>query len=66
MDTKRLEAEALQLPPKGRVRLAAKLVENLDDCPGAQYQQEIERLWVEESVRRAADLEANPNKGIRG
>lgn len=47
-----LEAEALKLPNKDRVRLARKLLRSIEPAP----ESEIDRLWIEEAQRRHEDL----------
>jgi len=42
-----VEAEALKLNPKGRARLAGKLLESLED----PSEEENVRLWAEEAKR---------------
>lgn len=46
-----LEAEALNLPPSDRARLAQRLLASLDD-EEAEDPQEVERAWEEEIRRR--------------
>jgi putative addiction module component (TIGR02574 family) len=54
-----LEAEALRLPVIERARLAERLLESLD----ALSEEEHQRLWTEEAVRRDAELDADPSRG---
>jgi len=54
MDIEVLEREALKLPADERARLACELLDSLDDMPEA----EVDRLWLEEAGRRAAQLDA--------
>jgi hypothetical protein len=58
MSIEELEAEALKLTPQARAKLAGKLLESLEGLS----QQENERLWAEEALRRDADLDAHPEK----
>lgn len=44
-----LEAEALKLDPKGRARLAERLLESLDNLAP----DEVDQIWAEEAQRRA-------------
>ena len=44
-----LEAEALKLDPKGRARLAERLLNSLDNLGP----DENDRIWAEEAQRRA-------------
>jgi putative addiction module component (TIGR02574 family) len=54
MDVEVLEREALKLPADDRARLARELLNSLDDMPEA----EVDRLWLEESGRRATQIDA--------
>jgi hypothetical protein len=54
MTTEQVENEALKLNPEARAELAEKLLKSLEDLP----EEEIERLWAEEAVRRDAELDA--------
>ena len=54
MDVEALEREALKLPAEDRARLAEELLDSLDELPP----QEIDRLWLEEASRRAAQIDA--------
>jgi len=47
-----LEREALALDPRGRARLAHRLLDSLDELSEA----EVEQLWLEESERRLAEV----------
>ena len=49
-----LKAEALRLQPEERAQLASELLVSLDD----PSEVEVERLWLEEAVRRDADLDS--------
>lgn len=49
-----LEAAALSLDPKGRARLAERLLESLENLSPA----ENARIWADEALRRAAALES--------
>jgi Putative addiction module component len=53
MTTEQVESEALKLKPQARAELAEKLLRSLDDLS----EEEIERLWAEEAVRRDAELD---------
>ena len=54
MTIEQVETEALKLTPKARAELAEKLLKSLEDLS----EEEIERLWAEEAVRRDAQLDA--------
>ncbi len=56
MSVEELEIEALKLDPKGRARLAERLLASLEDLS----EEECAALWAEEAERRDADLNANP------
>ena len=53
MSIEELEAEALRLDPKGRARLAGRLLESLDELTPEENTQ----IWAEEAERRAAALD---------
>ena len=53
MDPELLTREALALPAQERARFAELLLSSLDDLP----EQEVERLWVTEAQRRAAEID---------
>lgn len=52
----RLLAEALQLEPNERARIAAQLLSSLDEQDG-----DVKAAWAVEIARRAADAEADPD-----
>ena len=54
MDPELVTREALALPAPERARLAELLLSSLDDLP----EQEVERVWVTEAQRRAAEIDA--------
>ncbi len=53
MDVEALEREALRLPVEDRARLARELLDSLDALPPL----ELDRLWLEEAARRAAQID---------
>ena len=55
-----LRTAALRLGPEERARLASDLLISLDDLSEA----EIERLWLEEALRRDAELDAGTARSI--
>jgi hypothetical protein len=59
MSIDEIEAEALKLDPKGRARLAEKLLRSLEQLS----EEENERLWVEEALRRDAEWDAKGHEG---
>jgi hypothetical protein len=54
MTMNELEAAALALDAGARAKLAEMLLRSLDDVS----EEEIERLWVEEALRRDAEFDA--------
>jgi hypothetical protein len=62
MNTKHIEYEAMRLPPEDRARLALELIESLEDLA----QSEVERLWLEESARRASQIDAKTVELVSG
>ena len=54
MKVEELEAQALRLDPKGRARLAGRLLESLDELTPEENTQ----IWAEEAERRAAALDS--------
>ena len=56
-----IEAEALKLDPKGRAKLAERLLESLEQLSD----EENARLWAEEADRRDQEWDANPAVGKR-
>lgn len=54
MRTEQLENEALKLNPEARAELAEKLLRSLEDLSD----EDIQRLWAEEAVRRDAELDS--------
>jgi putative addiction module component len=58
MSVEEIEAQALQLDPKDRARLAEKLLASLETLSD----DENDRLWAEEAERRDADWESAPGR----
>jgi len=54
MNIQTIEQEALHLPIEYRARLAEKLLSSLDDLS----EPEIEKLWLVEAQRRAAEIDS--------
>ena len=54
-----VEAVALALPAKDRARLAGRLLASLETLSPA----ERDELWVEEAIRRDAELDSDPALG---
>ena len=54
MTIEQVEIEALKLNAQARAELAEKLLKSLEELSD----EEIEKLWVEEAVRRDADLDS--------
>ncbi|HEX7185188.1 MAG TPA: addiction module protein [Thermoanaerobaculia bacterium] len=57
-----IEAEALELDQKDRARLAHRLLLSLE--PVLEDEAEVEKAWIEEAVRRRAELESGEVKAI--
>ena len=55
-----IKAQALRLNPEDRAELASELLVSLD----ALTESEIEKLWLEEAVRREAALDSGAAKSI--
>ncbi len=55
MSLDELKAEVLKLSPEARAELAHALLLSLDDLSDA----EIEKLWLEEAIRRDEEIEAS-------
>jgi hypothetical protein len=53
MNVEKLKGEALQLNPEARAYLARELLASLDHMS----ESEIERLWLDEAIRRDDDLD---------
>jgi hypothetical protein len=56
MSIDEIEAEALNLEPMARARLAKRLLRSLELLP----EEENERLWAQEAERRDNDCDAVP------
>ncbi|MCZ7663800.1 MAG: addiction module protein [Thermoleophilia bacterium] len=55
-----LKAEALRLKPEERAELASELLFSLDNLS----ESEIEKLWLEEAVRREAELDSGTARAV--
>lgn len=62
MNLAQIESEILSLPEEDRARLAQKLLLSL----GEPVDEEFDRLWGEESAKRAAEFDANNLQAIPG
>ena len=62
MDTTHIEAEALALPLKARASLAHRLLLSLEEVS----EPEFDRIWGEESARRAAEVDTGRAATIPG
>ena len=60
MDLDQLETEALKLEPSLRARLAERLFMSLD----SSSEEDWNKLWVSETLRRNTEMDANPSVGI--
>ena len=54
MELTTLRNEAMKLHPKGRAQLAKELLDSLEKLS----EPEIEQLWIEEAIRRSAEIES--------
>ena len=54
MSLDELKAEVMKLSPEARAKLAHALLLSLDDLSEA----EIEKLWLDEAIRRDEEIEA--------
>jgi hypothetical protein len=59
MSIEEIEAEALKLDPKGRAKLAEKLLESLEQLSD----EENARLWAEEAERRNQEWDTKSEVG---
>jgi putative addiction module component (TIGR02574 family) len=57
---RKIEAQALQLPPKERARLAQRLIASLDP----ESERDAEQVWLEEAERRLDEIESGKVAGI--
>lgn len=62
MTTNEVEAAALALDLDARASLAEKLLRSLDDLSA----EEIDRLWIEEALRRDAEFDAGTARARDG
>jgi hypothetical protein len=62
MDAEQVEAEALALPANARAALAHRLLLSLEEIP----EPEFDRLWGEESSRRAAEMDSGVVAAVPG
>ncbi len=62
MDLAQLESEVLSLPVQERAALVQRLLLSLEEIS----EPEFDRLWGEESARRAAELDAGKVQAISG
>jgi len=53
-----LRSEALALSEAERAELIVDLLDSLDDRPLASDEDDIERIWAEETTRRAAQIDS--------
>ena len=57
---RKIESQALQLPPKERARLAQRLIASLDP----KSDRDAEQVWLQEAERRLDELESGKVAGI--
>jgi len=55
-----LKAEALRLNPQERAELASELLASLDELS----EPEVERMWLEEAMRRDAALDSGAARAV--
>jgi len=55
-----LESEVLDLDTESRAKLARVLIRSLD----SSSEEDIERVWAQEALARAQELEQKPESGI--
>jgi len=55
-----LKAEALRLNPQERAELAAELLVSLDELG----ESEVERMWLEDAMRRDAALDSGAARAV--
>ena len=60
IDIAELEAQALSLPTDARASLAYRLLQRLEEVSEVEY----ERLWGEESARRAAEADSRQVQAV--
>jgi putative addiction module component (TIGR02574 family) len=60
-DTRDLEAQALELPPRERARLAERLISSLDP----ESEPEAEGVWLHEAERRLAEVESRAVSAVQ-
>lgn len=68
IDVATLEKQALSLDIKERGRLASVLIRSLDDDEADDHlsQEEIEKLWLDEAIRRSKEMDEDPSIGRPG
>ena len=59
MASEEIEEAALRLDPQSRARLAGRLIESLEILSP----EENAKIWIEEALRRDAELDADPGTG---
>jgi hypothetical protein len=64
MNQKELEAEALKLDPASRGQLASVLIASLDHDSEEISEDEWNRVWGQEALRRDAEMDADPRASI--
>ncbi len=58
---KKLEDEAMSLPPRSRARLAERLIASLDRGPPDP---DADELWAAEALRRGEELASGKIEGV--
>ena len=64
MNIETIRVEALSLPVQARAQLAEQLLSSLDSMPNAQQEADIEPMWLQVAMRRAAELDQGQSKRV--
>ena len=64
MNIETIRTEAMSLSLQSRAELAEQLLSSLDTLPNGQNQADIEPMWLQVAMRRAADLDQGLSKRI--
>ena len=64
MNIETIRVKALSLPVQARAQLAEQLLSSLDSMPNAQQEADIEPMWLQVAMRRAAELDQGQSKRV--
>ena len=64
MNIETIRVEALSLPVQARAQLAEQLLSSLDGMPNTQMETDVEPMWLQVAMRRAADLDQGLSKRV--